>query len=218
MKILLTLLSLSFIYQTDTNPDSDPHAVATITKVSDKYSLYKTLKIEFTYKQVDIESKHTDEQSGTIFLKKGLDKYKIENEKLEIFADKSIIQTRIKDQNEVYINTIDENFKTLNPFDLINIQAQSKNYKVIDESKPNDSNYTITIFVLKNSPFFKIQFIIDKKHYTIKKINFSDKSGFQYEYSILKESHNINLPDDYFYFNKTQYPDIEIIDYRLLNK
>lgn len=218
MKPLLLVLLFTFIYQKDANPDSDPQAISTMHKVSDKYSLYKTLKIYFLYKQTDIENKHTEEQNGTIFLKKGLEKYKIENEKLEIFADKSTIYTRIKDQNELYINAIDENFKTLNPFGLINIQVQSKDYKVIDESNPNDSNYLITIFVLKDSPFFKIQFIIDKKHYDIKKINFNDKSGFQYEYTILKESHDINLQDDFFYFNKTEYPNIEIIDYRLLDK
>jgi outer membrane lipoprotein-sorting protein len=61
--------------------------------------------------------------------------------------------------------------------------------------------------------FYKIRMVISNE-YDLKSFRIFEESGNQYNYTITKLIDRSDLTDDFFSFDLTKYPEVELIDFR----
>jgi len=186
-----------------------------LDKVSAKTKTFKTIKAIFSFEMTNQQEKINEKSVGKIWIKG--EKYKLELMGVETFCDGKLIWSFMKDEEEVNISEVDNSSdKSMNPAKVFTMYDKGFKYKYIKEVfEDTRPLYVIDLIPEKyDGEYSRIRLKIDKSKNTIYSMKRFGNDGNIYTIKIKKMETNKPLTDSMFKFNKTKYPDVEIIDTR----
>lgn len=191
------------------------NARAILDKAAAAYTKAGGLTASFTLDSKEIKTKSIYSIDGTISMKG--DRFKIDIPDATTWFDGKTQWVYMKGTDEVNITEpTGEELQGISPSSIFSIYKQGFDLLYKGEKKV----VGIALFEVelisqnKSSNFTKIIVQIDKTTNLFHQIILFDKSGYENKLSIRKMKTNINLLDKTFIFNKSEYPDVEIIDLR----
>lgn len=197
---------------------NDPGAKKILTEVSKKYNSYKTIQSDFTLSVQDAD-KNNYSDAGIMYFNKPKNQYAILLKDQEMISNGKAVWNISKDIKEVQISEAENNEDAIGPNNLFTFYQKGYKYIMIDDEKYNDGGKSETLKVIELSPldaksnYFKIKLRINKNNH-IHDVTISDKSNNRYIYTIKSLYLGRNLPTSTFNFDKTKYPNYEIVDLR----
>ncbi|HEU4469552.1 MAG TPA: outer membrane lipoprotein carrier protein LolA [Flavisolibacter sp.] len=214
--LLLASAAIAANAQADKNPtQNDPAAKKILDAVSAKFKTYKSPQASFTYKVENAQGKALSTKKGSVTMKGA--KYKVSMDGLEIFSDGKTIWNYDKSANEVTVNNADASATAMTPQKLLtNFYDKDFYYKYNGEKKEGgkvlqEIELTPTD---KTRPFHKIYLLVDKAGNSIYSARFLEKSGGRYSYTINSMKPTVTVADKDFAFDKSKYPNVEVVDLR----
>ncbi len=195
---------------------SEVKAKAILAEVSKKYRSYDVIKTEFSYTLENPEAKIKETQSGTLFVKSKVNKYKVVLKGQELISDGKSQWTYLKADKEVQVSEVDNSADALNPAKLFTIYEKGFKSLYTNDTKVNGKivhNIDLSPTDTKRS-FFKVKLQIDKLNKQIVNAVIFDKNGNRYTYSIKTFTPNIKVPESTFAFDSRLYPGVEVVDLR----
>lgn len=216
MKNILTLILLVIGYNI-TFAQQDPEAKKILDKVAEKTKSHHVISMDFKvmYKSIKDNSHNTSE--GTIILKD--DKYRLKFMGSESFFDGKTMWNYLPDEKEVNITEPDSSDEDIfnNPRKLFTIYENNYKYQLIETATEGKTNYAfIDLYPMNiNEDYSRIRLQINIDKYFLSSATIFGKDGSHYTISISNYKTNKDIDDSYFTFDKTKYPDVEVIDMRL---
>jgi outer membrane lipoprotein-sorting protein len=186
----------------------DNKAKLILDQLSVKTKSYSNIEAHFTNSFVSVEAGVNEQQNGILFVEDNSYKLKLKNQ--TVISDGETNWFILEDENEVNITEVDEE-EGFNPSNIFNMYEQGYKYNFIKEDL---GKFYIELYPTTEGMFSKLVMIIDKNKMEIKSLTMIDKNNSQYTYNINKFITNQEFPKNYFYFNKLNYPNIDIIDLR----
>lgn len=208
MKNLLTI-AFTLITFVSIHAQYDPAALAVLDAMSANYKKVEAFKAGFSQKLTN-ESAGLDETiSGQIAVKG--DKYVLDVAGQRIFNNGTDIYNYNPEIKEVTISTYDPEESEIT---LSNVYELYKNgFKYILASKEANGDRIIELDPeSRDKSYFKIRMTINAKD-ELKSFTVFERTGNKYVYSI-NSFESVSLPDNYFTFDTSKYPNVEIIDFR----
>ena len=193
---------------------SDKSAEKLLNTVSKRYKAFKTMKADFIYAVESKADKSVEKQKGTLLVKGN--KFKLDIAGQLIICDNATLWTYTKEVNEVQISNYNPKEGAIRIDDIFTMYNKGFISKIAEEKK--DGGKDIIVIELtptnKKKNYFKIKLTIDKTNQTILKSVVFDKNGTIHTYTITNQVPNLKLDDKTFNFDKTKYPNVEVIDLR----
>lgn len=213
-RILFILAGILFTSQAISQ--TDPKAKEILDQLSAKTKAYSTIKADFNYTlDNDAEDMH-ETQSGLIATKGN--KYYLKIAGQEIRCDGKNIWTYLKDANEVQISELEEgNSDQITPTAIFTMYEKGFRHKYIKEETINGvATVIIHIFPLDldSKSYHTVKLYINKSKMELSKIEIMGKEGDTYTYIIKSFQPNVSLGDEYFTFDKSKFPGVEVVDLR----
>lgn len=206
--MFLILLAFTSIAQT-----KDTKATTLLDEVSTKTKSYKSIKADFSYKMENKQAKINEEKRGSLLLSG--DKYRLAVAGQVVICDGKTIWTYIEESNEVQINNLDNKDDALTPSKLLTSYNANYKSKIIKDNNQTDPNIeTLELIPNVSKNFTKAILAIDKIKKQVKSFSLYDKNGNIFTYRISKFQTDLPInPADYF-FDKSKFPGVEVIDMR----
>ncbi|MBB1647577.1 outer membrane lipoprotein carrier protein LolA [Sphingobacterium sp. UME9] len=206
---------LIIAYSQNSYAQNDAAAKALLTKVSQKYSAYKTIQANFSLdiKQANGGS-HTD--AGTIYLDKSNNKYQVNTKNQVLISDSKTQWNIMKAEKEVEISEASNSTNEINPTNIFSFYTSGFKYTLTNTEKVKG----LTLSVVELSPldskknYSKIKLRINKASNLIYDTTVFDKSGNRYTYTLASQEGNKGFSANLFTFNKNDYKGFEIVDLR----
>jgi len=215
-KLLTLILVLAFIQPTISQEQEkgDKKSREILDNLTAQTESYKSIEVEFTYKMNNIDAGIDESTEGVLFIMG--DKYKLLIQGQQVISDGETIWTYIEDDEEVQINSMDEESEeSLSPNKLLT--SYNKDYK--SNFVKETFQYGTTVCIIDLTPaegktYSKVRLIIDKSKKQILEITIFDKNGSTYSYIINKFVPDGDIEESDFTFNEADYPDVDVIDMR----
>ena len=205
--IIITLFTLATFAQ------KDKKATAILDRVIEKTESHKTLEIDFIYSMDNLEAGINEKKEGTLLVMG--DKYKLTLAEQIVISDGVTLWTLLPEDEEVMINSMEENAESINPSNLLNSYGDNYKSKYLKEDRINGKTVElIELTPLKGRTYTKIEIAIEKGLDQIYSFSMFDKNGSSYSYTIKKYTPNKEVSEFEFIFNEADYPDFEIVDMR----
>lgn len=195
---------------------SEVKAKEILAEVSKKYRNYDVIKTEFSYTLENPQAKIKETQSGTLFVRSKVNKYKIILKGQELISDGKNQWTYLKADKEVQLSEVDNSSDALNPAKIFTIYEKGFKSVYTNDTKLNGKvlhNIDLTPLDGKRS-FFKVRLQIDKLSKQISNAVIFDKNGNKYTYTIKTFTPNVKVPESTFAFDSKLYPGVEVVDLR----
>ena len=200
---------------------NDPHSQKIINEMTAKFKTYPSLSVSFSATITQQQDRSETEQTGKLWLKNN--QYKLELlPDVVMYCDGTKIYQYMPEVKEVNVakidpNESDEDFQLMNPQSYFYLFS-SKNFKSewVKESTLNNRKVDIiNLFPihLKTTSFSRIQVMIEKSTLQLVYLKAFMKNGIHYALTFTPyEIRQTALPDSFFAFNKSEHPDVEVID------
>jgi len=161
------------------------------------------------FNKYDKASDFKEVNEGILYLKGN--KFKLEFGDNEIFSNGKDLWIYLKSAKQVQIQTYDESLLEsefgLAPNEIFSIDKNDFDFRLSGEKTIG----TLLCNEVELSPKDKEKFYYKVKLYVVKttnevlKAHFYEKDGIEYEFEILKQVPNTNLPDAFFTFDASNY-------------
>lgn len=186
-----------------------------LDKVSTKTKTFTTIKAVFSFEMNNQQENINEKSVGTIWIKG--EKYKLSLMGLENYCDGKTIWSFIKDEEEVNISEVDNTSdNSMNPAKIFTMYDKGFKYKYIKEVfEDTRALYVIDLIPTDyDGDFSRIRLHIDKSKNTVYSMKRFGNDGNTYTVKIKNMETNKPYNDSMFKFDKSKYPDVEIIDTR----
>lgn len=215
MKKLLVLISVFVVSAfTLSAQQNDAHAKKLLDQISKKYDSYNTVIANFQFKATQAEGQGYDD-AGWLRMEKNTNKYRIKLQSQELISDGKSVWSVLTDDKEIQVSEADNSTNAIGPNNLFTFYKTG--FKYVSGSNEKQGNETLNVVELspidQNSNYFKIKLRINPKNH-IHDVTIFDKGGNRYIYTITSLYVNNEIPAGNFVFNKSHYPDFEIVDLR----
>lgn len=193
----------------------DAKAQEILKAVSAKFKACKSYKANFSIVIENSRDKSRDVQKGTIYIKGN--KYRLEIAGQDVISDGKTRWTYVKDANEVQIDVQKTDENTISPTNIFTIYEKGWQSKYTGDAKDKTITYSQIELVPtegKNKNIFKIKLSINKADKTIASAKMMDKNGGTQTINVEKISPDGASDENIYVFNKSKYPDAEVIDLR----
>lgn len=211
-KPFLLFCFILFLNPISTWSQLNDNSAEILDKVSKKTKSYKTIKINFIFKQ---EKDKTVQNSikGSVWVKG--DNYRYTFNDQILFCDGKTTWTYSEEVNEVSINIVNSEEETINPaFILDDYKTKFKSRLIRESTVGGRIIQVIDLLPLKTQSYSRIRVEIDKLKQQLIQLSIIEKSGEIYSYSITSFVPNQTIEDATFIFDPRKHKDIEIIDMR----
>lgn len=194
----------------------DPEAKKILDKLSEKTKSHEVISTNFkvTFKSVKDNIENSSE--GTIVIKG--DKYRLNFMSTEAFFDGKTLWNYLPEVNEVNITEPKPDDEDIfnNPKRLFTIYEDDYKYQLIGTSTKNNTNYAIVDLYPKDidQDYSRIRLQINTSKYYLSSATVFGKDGSNYTIRIEDFKTNEKFDDEYFTFETSKYPDVEVIDMR----
>lgn len=212
-RILFLLITLSFSISSFSQKDSKAKDI--LDKSSKAYEQAGNMSVYFTINVKEPASKTSQSFNGQLFLKGT--KLRLSDPDAEIWFDGKTQWVYMTGTQEVNISEpAEKEIQSINPVVIFNMYKKNCNYKFISEKTDikNRNVYEVELFPQGKSEMTRIIVQINKTDNMPVFFHVYYKSKVENLIYINKYSIMQNHPDSLFIFDKTKYPDVEIIDLR----
>ena len=195
----------------------DQKAKAILDKMSEKYQSIPSYKTNFVYRLTNKVEEIDEEFSGEIMVKG--EKYVLIMSDQEIFNDGETIWTFLKDANEVNVDYYMPDEGDLSPKNIYSAYKKGYRYRW-QESKKVGSRTLEVVEMQPENPkdpdkiFYRILLNIDNSDSSIHSWEMFDRGGNVFSYTISGFNPRFTADDDFFQFDESEYPDVEVVDLR----
>jgi outer membrane lipoprotein-sorting protein len=186
------------------------NAESTFKSAVDKLKSYENIEIEFDYNMINTEAGIFETMDGAGFLQG--DAFKLFIMGQVILCDGATTWTYNSDAEEVMITEVDKEDGNGSPLSIIESYYNNITAKFVDEAGAIKKIEVKSL--MSNDNFKKIIVTLDSKTLDIKDIHLFDNDDTEFVYVIKKFITNQKLPNDFFTFKESDFPDAEIIDMR----
>lgn len=211
-KILLLITAIAFTSVTIAQQDAKAKGI--LDRLSVKTKSYTSIKAKFEFTIKNKAEGINETQTGSIIIKG--DKYFLSIKGQDVISDGKTVWTHLKESEEVQINDAvsdDEEEDFISPTKIFTLYESGFKYQFLKEA---DGIQIINLFPLdvKEKSYHRISLFINKAKNQVVKINVHQKDGGLSTYKILTFIPNTAIPASKFTFDKSKYPNIEVIDLR----
>lgn len=193
---------------------TDNKAKTLLDQVSAKYDAYRTIQSDFSFSVLQAREE-TYEDKGTLFLNKPQQQFRIQLREQVIISDGKSTWSILKEDKEVQVSESENSTESIGPNNLFTFYKKGFGHKSLkDESFGKDILHVVELTPIEdNTNYAKIKLRINKNNH-IHDVAISDKSGTRYTYTIHSLYVNHQIPATTFTFNRSEYPNYEIVDLR----
>ncbi len=191
---------------------NDKRAAAILDAMGTKYKSMTSFRVAFTYTN---EGTAQDSYKGEATVQGT--KFRLKMAGQEIFNDSKTMTTYIKETNEANITNYDpKEVGDVDPTRIYTVYKKGYKYLFIEETTEKGRVYEVVELSpeKKDSKVSKIQIKIDKKDKSVKSWKVTQKNGQKLVFKVDKFTPNVPVTDNYFVFDKSKYPDVELVDLR----
>ena len=189
----------------------DPEAEVLLEKMSEKYQGKKAFTSGFNQNLINEASNINENIEGIIHVKG--DKYRLEIAGQIIFNDSENIWSYNQEAKEVTVTLYDPEEEEISLNNIWNLYKQGYKYGLNEND--SEGNWVVDLEPIKRGSqnFYKIRMSISPSIDLLGFVIFED-SGNKFEYVINQLRDRSDLNDDFFTFDLSQYPGVELIDFR----
>lgn len=218
---MICLLSMGQLWAQDAaksiDESSDPKATKILDALKKKYDGFKTLEARFTL-TLELPDNPPEIQKGMI-VQKG-EKYWLDMGEQAVISDGESLWLHLKKQNEVQINNLEESedVQLMSPQDLLKIyESGDFIYGLTNETFVKGKAVQEIEFkpMDRNSDYTKMRVSVLKKAQQVQQIKVFARDGSRYTLTIDRLVPNKEFEDDYFVFDQSKYPGINVEDLRI---
>lgn len=177
--------------------------------VIEKTKSYDNISIIFNYKMINKEAGINETMQGYGTMKG--DSYKLNVSGQELISNGVLLWTYLIDEEEVMISEATDDSNS-SPLKLI--ESFSENITINFAANDNTEIRTIEIKENEGDTFDKIQISVNAQDLKINKVHAYSIDGNEFIYEITDFKTNQTLPEDFFIFNETLHPNVDVIDMR----
>lgn len=210
MKKLFTLFVVGALALSGVAQENDEKAKKILDDLSAESKNYKTVQVDFSLviKGGDMNSN----QKGTAKVKDG--KYYYETESTKVFSDGETVWTYMVEENECYIDNLEDLDGGINPGEILNIWEDNFKYQYSKEVSPGIHEIKLFPKDAKNSKYHTVIITVDSNKKQIKKAVIKTKENVLILFTVNKFSPNVELSDETFKWNKAKFKGVEEVDNR----
>ena len=213
----LVFALVAFLLATNLMAQQDPKAKEILDKLSLTTRSYKSIQIEFSFTLENKKNNVNQTNEGEVVLKGKSYRLHMPVFSMEIFCDGITTWSYLTEAKECNISGVEEEKEgALNPANIFTIYEKGFNFSYVGEE--NFTGKTVQVLDLfpvdKSREFVKVRLYIDKAKSQIAKAQTFNKDGNTYVLVLKSMKTNVELKDDFFKFDKTKYPGVEMNDMR----
>ncbi len=184
-----------------------------IKQVVDKTREQKNIRIDFVYSMINQKAGINESKKGTLYMNE--ESYKITLAGQMVISDGTTVWTFIEDANEVMVTNAGDGDEAMTPSKLLT--SYYKDYKssfVNDKENTSRGLKTIELQPTSGKKFSKMLLGINESKLQLNKLQVFDNAGNIFIYDLSNMSSGNQLAADFFKFNATQFPGVEVVDMR----
>lgn len=188
-----------------------------LNQVSEKMRSFESVSADFIFTMENEEMEIHEENEGSIQLKGQKYLVNLPDIGVKVYSDGNAVWNYMEDGNQVTITSIDsESSELMNPSSLFNIYEKGFKSKYIGEKTIEGNVYhEIELYPDEDEHnVSKISLFIDKSDTMLQSATLHGTDGNLYGINIRDMKTDLDLPDEYFEFDESEYDDIEVIDWR----
>lgn len=212
-KNIILLLSVLLSITSFNSQDSETKARDILSKISEETNSYSNMSFNFN---LAIKSQDINEtQIGSAILSG--EKFYYSTEDRQVNSDGKSVWTYMKDDNECYIDDINDLSEGLNPSEIMTIWEDNFKVNFIDESiVDGEKIQKIKLYPVdvKNSKYHTVILKVNEEIKQIKSATIKTKDGVTLIFSISEMEANKKIKEGQFSWNSTNYPGVDEIDNR----
>ena len=207
--IIFTLLLVVNSY----SQDNQQKAKNILNKISAETKTYKNMAFNFTLgiKSADIN----ESQKGNATISG--EKFYYQTNDRKVISDGESVWTYMKEDNECYIDDINDLSDGLNPSEIMKIWESNFKVTFLDETTANNETLQrIKLFPIdvKNSKYHTVILKVNEAKKRINSAIIKTKDGVTLLFKIQNLSSNNEIDESQFKWNATLFPGVEEIDNR----
>lgn len=209
ISILFISLLLGISYTAQNNPEKDKEAKVILDKLGKKLKSNSSMIIDF---KLSIKSSDINEsQIGKAFTKG--DQFFYTTEDRDVYSDGESVWTHSKEDQECYIDDIEDLDGGINPSELMTIWEKNFKYK---HYGTKDGITEIRLYPTnpKESKYHTVILKINEIKNSVKKITIKTKDAVTIQFSINKLTPNTTISDSKFTWVKAKHPGVDEVDNR----
>ncbi len=195
----------------------DPKAKEVLDKLSQTTKSYKTIQIDFSFTLENKKNNVNQTHEGVVALKGKSYRLHMPVFSMDIFCDGTTTWSYLTEAKECNISGVEDSKEgTLNPANIFTIYEKGFNYSYIgEENLAGKAVHVLDLFPTdQKKEFVKVRLYVDKVKNQIAKAQTFNRDGNTYILVLKSMKTNVELKDDYFKFDKSKYPGVEINDMR----
>ena len=211
--IVITLIAYSICGFTQTEAEHNDKSKGILEKVSNAYQKNKTTK--FNFKLTILSEDFNETQEGYALLQG--DNFFYKTEEREVICDGNSVWTYLPDDNECYIDLLEDLENTINPNEIFTIWKEGFKFQYIGEKTINNELiHQIKMFPKspEKSKYHTLLMEINETNSSIKQAIIKSKDGVTIQFEILQLTSNPSLENNTFKWDINKHPNVDEIDNR----
>jgi outer membrane lipoprotein-sorting protein len=211
MRKMWTLLMMSGMFISPfAQVDDAQKAKKILDELSAETKTYKTVTIDF---KLSIKGTEVNSSSSGKAYTKGKNFY-YETEDRKVFGDGKTVWTYLVEENECYIDNLEEVDGGINPTELLNIWE--KNFKYLYSKEVTAGVHEIKLFPIdtKKSKYHTVVLTVDSNKKRINKVVIKTNDNVMIQFTITNLVPNTDISDESFKWNKAKFKGVTEIDNR----
>jgi outer membrane lipoprotein carrier protein len=208
MKKILLFSLFCFVHLTLVAQDARTKASAILDAMTQKYKTMTAFSASFTYSGEGVGATY----KGDITVKGT--KFRLKTAGQEVFNNGKKVATFVKETNEVTITDYEPTDSDLNPAKIYAFEKKGYRYLFIEEVKEDGQTYEVIELSpqKKGTKVAKVKVKLNKKDKSVKSWTIVDREGKKQTFKVDKFKPNVPVKDEFFVFDKTKYPGVEVVD------
>jgi len=213
----LTIVIAVLMIAANLMAQQDPKAKEVLDKLSQTTKSYKTIQIDFSFTLENKKNNVNQTNEGVVALKGKSYRLHMPVFSMDIFCDGITTWSYLSEAKECNISGVEDDKEgSLNPANIFTIYEKGFNYTYVgEENLAGKAVHVLDLFPIdQKKEFVKVRLYVDKIKNQIAKAQTFNKDGNTYILVLKSMKTNVELKDDYFKFDKSKYPGVEINDMR----
>lgn len=188
----------------------DPEAKEVLDRMSAKYRNVPAFSANFEQTLANESADINETMAGAITVKGSM--YILEIAGQKIYNNGTDVFSYNEEMAEVTISAYEEEDQEISLNNIWDIYQEG--FKYILLAANDNGNYVVDLDPIdRNKSYFKIRMMIGQDH-TLNSFIVFENGGNQYQYKIKNFTEKSNLKDAAFTFNPSDFPGVEVIDFR----
>lgn len=210
---ILTIVALLFTLLIYAQQSTEARALLDNTYRS--FEASKGIRLTFRAATIGPDGSEQMSMNGTAFIRGN--KFRLETNEMDIWFDGATQWVLMKEVNEVNISSpTAEEITSVSPLALLGIYRDGYTLSAPKEKIHNGKSLTMIRMLpaVGISAYSEVDALIDSNKQTLVQVTLTLRNGTKQRIAITDYNANHNYSDTEFRFDKTRYPNVEIIDLR----